>query len=35
MPAEAAGLPQIVPTIRVPELTGAMAGGAVRSALLV
>jgi hypothetical protein len=34
-PAEAAGLPQIVPTIRVPELTGAMADGAVRLALLV
>jgi hypothetical protein len=35
MPAEAAGLPQIVPTIKVPELTGAMAGGTVRSVLLV
>ena len=35
MPAAAAGLPQIVPTIRVPELTGAMADGTVRSALLV
>jgi hypothetical protein len=35
MPAEAARLPQTVQTIRVPELTAAMAGGAVRSALLV
>ena len=35
MPAEAAGLPQIVPSIRVPELTGAMADGTVRSALLL
>ena len=35
MPAEAAGLPQIVPMIRVPELTGAIADGTVRSALLV
>ena len=34
MPAWAAGLPQIVPSIRVPELTGAMAGGTVRLALL-
>ena len=35
MPAAAAGLPQIVPSIRVPELTGAMADGTVRSALLL
>jgi hypothetical protein len=35
MPAEAAGLPRIVPMIRVPELTGAMADGTVRSVLLV
>ena len=34
-PAEAAGLPQIVPTIKVPELTGAITDGTVRSALLV
>ena len=34
-PAEAAGLPQIVPMIRAPELTGAMADGTVRSVLLV
>src|SRR5690349_9596474 len=33
-PALAAGLPQIVPSIRAPELTGAMADGTVRSALL-
>ena len=35
MPAEAAGLPQIVPTIKVPELTSAIADGTVSSALLV
>jgi len=35
MPAEAARLPQIVPRIRVPEPTGAMADGTVTSALLV
>ena len=35
IPAEAAGLPQIVPRTTVPELTGAMADGTVRSALLV
>src|SRR6516225_3656556 len=35
MPALAAGLPQIVPSISAPELTGAMTGGMVRSALLV
>jgi hypothetical protein len=35
LPAEAAGLPQIVPTIKVPELTGAITDGTVRSALLV
>jgi hypothetical protein len=35
MPAWAAGLPQIVPSIRVPELTGAMVDGTVRLALLV
>src|SRR5215471_3549555 len=34
-PARAAGLPQIVPTTSVPELTGAMAGGSVRPALLL
>ena len=33
--AVAAGLPQIVPSIRVPELTGAMTEGMVRSALLL
>jgi len=35
MPAEAAGLPQIVPSIRVPERTGAIVDGVVRPALLV
>lgn len=35
MPADAAGLPQIVPSIRVPELTGAMLDGTARSALPV
>ena len=35
MPAEAAGLPQMVPSIRVPERTGAMVDGTVRLALLV
>ncbi len=35
IPAEAAGLPQMVPSIRVPERTGAMAEGTVRFALLV
>jgi hypothetical protein len=35
MPAWAAGLPQIVPTIRVPEFTGATVDGTVRLALLV
>jgi hypothetical protein len=35
IPAEAAGLPQIVPMIRAPELTGAMADGTVRPELLV
>ena len=35
MPAAAAGLPQIVPPIRVPELTGAMDDGTVRSVLLL
>jgi hypothetical protein len=35
MPAEAAGLPQIVPMIRAPELTGAMVDGTVRLELLV
>ena len=34
-PAPAAGLPQIVPTTSVPELTGAMAEGSVRPALLL
>ena len=34
-PAEAAGLPQIVPMIRVPELTGAIADGTIRPELLV
>ena len=33
--ADAAGLPQIVPMIRVPELTAAISDGTVRSALLV
>ena len=35
IPAEAAGLPQIVPMIRVPELAGAMVDGTVRPELLV
>jgi hypothetical protein len=35
IPAEAAGLPQIVPMIRVPELTGAIADGTIRPELLV
>ncbi len=35
MPAAVAGLPQMVPSIRVPERTGAMAEGTVRFALLV
>jgi hypothetical protein len=35
MPAEAAGLPQIVPMIRAPELTGAMVDGTVRLELRV
>jgi hypothetical protein len=35
MSAAAAGLPQIVPSIRVPELTGAMSDGTVTSALLL
>ena len=35
MPTEAAGLPQIVPSIRAPERAGAMTDGTVRSALLV
>src|SRR3974390_2190268 len=35
MPALAAGLPQMLPSPSAPELTGAMAGGTVRSALLV
>jgi hypothetical protein len=35
MPARAAGLAQITPLTRTPELTGAMAGGGVRPVLLV
>ncbi len=35
MPADAAGLPQIAPSIRAPEVTGAMVDGTTRSALLV
>ena len=35
IPAETAGLPQIVPMTRVPEPTGAIVDGKVRSALLV
>ena len=35
IPAAAAGLPQIVPMIRAPELTGAMADGTVRLELRV
>jgi hypothetical protein len=35
MPAAAAGLPQMVPMTRAPELAGAMAGGTVRPELLV
>ena len=35
MPAAAAGLPQMVPMIRAPELAGAMVGGTVRPELLV
>ena len=35
IPAEAAGLPQMVPSTRVPELTGAIEVGTARSALLV
>jgi hypothetical protein len=34
-PAVAAGLPQIVPSTRVPELTGAMVDGTARVMLLV
>ena len=35
IPAVAAGLPQITPSIRVPELAGAMVLGTVRPVLLV
>ena len=35
IPAEAAGLPQIVPMIRAPELAGAMVDGTVSPELLV
>jgi hypothetical protein len=35
IPAEAAGPPQMVPSIRVPELTGAIATGMARLVLLV
>jgi hypothetical protein len=35
MPAAAAGLPQIVPSIRVPDPTGAMDDGTNRSVLLL
>ena len=35
IPAEAAGLPQTVPSTRAPMLTGAIADGTVRSVLLV
>src|ERR1035438_8786754 len=35
IPAEAAGLPQIVPSTRLPELTGAIVDGTARAALLV
>ena len=35
MPAEAAGLPQIVPMTSAPELTGAIADGTIRPELLV
>ena len=33
-PAAAAGLPQIVPSTRVPDLAGAMDYGTIRSVLL-
>ena len=35
IPAAAAGLPQIVPMIRAPELTGAMDDGTIKPELLV
>jgi hypothetical protein len=35
IPGVAAGLPQTVPSTRVPVQTGAIADGTVRSALLV
>jgi hypothetical protein len=35
MPALAAGLPQMVPTTRVPELTGAIVSGTGKFELLV
>jgi len=35
IPAVAAGLPQMVPSVRVPELTGAIVVGTARLVLLV